>query len=61
VLVVGDAAYTLRSIHEQVLPMRTADDDASLRSLRELKAFTEQAPDAVIVPTHDPDAWRQLD
>jgi glyoxylase-like metal-dependent hydrolase (beta-lactamase superfamily II) len=60
VLVVGDAAYTLRSIREQVLPMRTADDEASRRSLRELKAFAEQAPDAVIVPTHDPDAWRQL-
>jgi glyoxylase-like metal-dependent hydrolase (beta-lactamase superfamily II) len=60
VLVVGDAAYTLRSIREQVLPMRTADDEASRRSLRELKAFAEQAPGAVLVPTHDPDAWRQL-
>jgi glyoxylase-like metal-dependent hydrolase (beta-lactamase superfamily II) len=60
VLVVGDAAYTLRSIREQVLPMRTADDDASRRSLRELKAFAVQAPDAIVVPTHDPDAWRQL-
>jgi glyoxylase-like metal-dependent hydrolase (beta-lactamase superfamily II) len=60
VLVVGDAAYTLRSIREQILPMLTADDDAAMRSLRELKAFAENEPDALLVPTHDPDAWREL-
>jgi glyoxylase-like metal-dependent hydrolase (beta-lactamase superfamily II) len=61
VLVAGDAAYTLRSIREQILPMRTANDEASRRSLRELGAFLEQQPDAIVVPTHDPEAWRQLD
>jgi glyoxylase-like metal-dependent hydrolase (beta-lactamase superfamily II) len=61
VLVVGDAAYTLRSIHEQILPMLTADDDASRRSLRELKAFADDEPEVILVPTHDPDAWRQLE
>jgi glyoxylase-like metal-dependent hydrolase (beta-lactamase superfamily II) len=60
VLVAGDAAYTLRSIREQILPMRTADDRASRRTLAELKAFAELEPDAILVPTHDPDAWRQL-
>ena len=60
VLLVGDAAYTLRNIREQILAMITADDDASIRSLAELKAFAEQAPEAVLVPSHDPDAWRQL-
>ena len=60
VLIVGDAAYTLRSIREQVLPLLTADDDAYRSSLAELKAFSEEEPDAVLVPTHDPDAWRQL-
>jgi glyoxylase-like metal-dependent hydrolase (beta-lactamase superfamily II) len=60
VLVVGDAAYTLRSIAEQILPMRTADDQASRRSLRELKAFADQEPETILVPTHDPDAWRRL-
>jgi N-acyl homoserine lactone hydrolase len=60
VLVVGDAAYTLRSIREQRLSLLTHDDDAYRRSLAQLKAFTEQEPDAVVVPTHDSDAWRQL-
>jgi glyoxylase-like metal-dependent hydrolase (beta-lactamase superfamily II) len=60
VLLVGDAAYTLRSISEQILPLFTADDMASVQSLRELKAFSESEPDAILVPTHDPDAWRQL-
>jgi glyoxylase-like metal-dependent hydrolase (beta-lactamase superfamily II) len=60
VLVVGDAAYTLRSIREQILPLLTADDEAAARSLHELARFAEDEPDAILVPTHDPDAWRQL-
>jgi N-acyl homoserine lactone hydrolase len=60
VMLVGDAAYTRRSIREQLLPMVTADDQASRNSLRELQAFAEQHPEAILVPTHDPDAWREL-
>jgi glyoxylase-like metal-dependent hydrolase (beta-lactamase superfamily II) len=60
VLLVGDAAYTVRSIHEELLPMVTADDGESLRSLHELNAFGEAHPEAILVPSHDPDAWRRL-
>jgi N-acyl homoserine lactone hydrolase len=60
VLIVGDAAYTLRSVHEERLPLLTRSDEAYLRSLREIKAFCEQTPDAIVVPTHDPTAWQQL-
>jgi len=60
VLLVGDAAYTVRSIREQMLPLLTADDADYRRSLTALKSFSEQHPDAVVVPTHDPEAWRQL-
>lgn len=60
VLVIGDAAYTLRNIHEEILPMLTADDDWSLRSMREIKAFAEGHPDAILVPSHDPSAWHEL-
>ena len=60
VLIVGDAAYTLRSIREQILPLFTADDGRYRRTLRELRAFSEQEPDATLVPSHDPSAWRQL-
>jgi N-acyl homoserine lactone hydrolase len=61
VLIAGDAAYTLRSVREGLLPMLTDDDNASRRSLCELKAFMDAEPDAIVVPTHDPDAWRALD
>jgi N-acyl homoserine lactone hydrolase len=60
VLVVGDAAYTLRSIDEGILPMITVDDEASVRSLRALAAFADQEPGAVLVPSHDPHAWHAL-
>lgn len=60
VLVVGDAAYTRRSIREQILPMLTADDRSSRASLRQLEDFTRASPEAIVVPTHDPDAWREL-
>ena len=59
-LLVGDAAYTLRNVREQRLPLLTASDGRSRRSLRELAAFAEREPGAVLVPSHDPDAWGEL-
>ncbi len=61
VLVVGDAAYTVRSIEEGLLPMATADDETSRQSLRQLDGFRRGHPEAILVPTHDPEAWRALD
>jgi glyoxylase-like metal-dependent hydrolase (beta-lactamase superfamily II) len=60
VLVVGDAAYTLRNVQEGILPMLTADDETSLRSLQEIKAFARSEPEAILVPSHDPFAWHEL-
>jgi len=60
VLLVGDAAYTVRSIDEELPPMITANDAESLQSLHELNAFAEAHPEAILVPSHDPDAWRRL-
>jgi glyoxylase-like metal-dependent hydrolase (beta-lactamase superfamily II) len=60
VMLVGDAAYTRRGIEEGILPMLTDDDEASRRSLRALRDFARSEPEAVLVPTHDPDAWRAL-
>ena len=59
-LVVGDAAYTLDNLATETLPMLTDDDDASLRSMRQISAFMAADPDALVVPTHDPTAWRAL-
>lgn len=60
VLVVGDAAYTVRSIREQILPLLTVKDELYLDSLRTLKAFADSAPGATLVPSHDPTAWQAL-
>jgi glyoxylase-like metal-dependent hydrolase (beta-lactamase superfamily II) len=59
-MLVGDAAYTLRNIQEETLPMLTDDDATALRSLREIKAFALANPLTTLVPSHDPDAWRAL-
>ena len=59
-MLVGDAAYTLRSIHEQIWPMLTDDDATARRSIGEIKAFALANPQTIIVPSHDPNAWRAL-
>ncbi len=59
-LLVGDAAYTLRNIHEEILPMLTDDDATARRSIGEIKAFALANPQTTLVPSHDPDAWRAL-
>ncbi len=60
VLLVGDAAYTLASITGQRLPMITVDDRASLQSLAQLRDFAQRTPEAILVPSHDPDAYRKI-
>lgn len=59
-LLAGDAAYVTRNIDEQRPPLNTTDEGAYRRSLRALKAFADQNPDAPVVPSHDPTAWRAL-
>jgi glyoxylase-like metal-dependent hydrolase (beta-lactamase superfamily II) len=56
----GDAVYTLRNLREDLLPLRTADDEASRRTLRELRAYAEAHPDVPLVPTHDEQVWDEL-
>lgn len=60
VLLVGDAAYTLRNIQEETLPLLTDDDATARRSIGAIKAFALANPQTIIVPSHDPDAWRAL-
>jgi N-acyl homoserine lactone hydrolase len=60
VLVAGDALYLERTLHEKVLPYRVEDEHLFRRSLREIELYAREAPDPVIVPGHDMEAWRRL-
>jgi N-acyl homoserine lactone hydrolase len=61
VLVAGDAVYTRKTVATGHLPALMEDAHLFARSLREIQLYSEQNPDALIVPGHDMDAWRKLD
>jgi N-acyl homoserine lactone hydrolase len=60
VLIAGDAMFLESTLREKLLPGQTADEHLFKRSLREIELYARQAPDALIVPGHDMDAWRRL-
>jgi N-acyl homoserine lactone hydrolase len=60
VLLVGDAAYTRRSIADELLPFFTFHDGLYGRSIREIKAWADSEAGASLVPSHDPTAWKDL-
>ena len=61
VLVAGDAIYTMATMRDSRLPFRVVDEHLFRRSLREIQLYAEQTPDAVIIPGHDMERWRQLE
>jgi N-acyl homoserine lactone hydrolase len=60
-LVAADAVYLRSNLDEIRLSHRTADDHLSERSLREIRRYARDTPDALIIPGHDWDAWQELD
>ena len=60
-LITGDAAYTMRTLRDSHLPYLMADEHLFRRSLRELQLYARETPDAVIVPGHDMERWRELE
>jgi glyoxylase-like metal-dependent hydrolase (beta-lactamase superfamily II) len=60
VLLAGDAMYLEETLREKHLPGQVADEHLFRRSLREIELYAREAPDALIVPGHDMDAWRRL-
>ena len=60
VFVLGDAVYTLRNLHEDLLPRLAASDAASRASMRAIRAYHERHPEVPLVPTHDPEVWAAL-
>jgi glyoxylase-like metal-dependent hydrolase (beta-lactamase superfamily II) len=61
VLIAADAAYTRRTIEDNVMPSHVADEHLFGRSLREIQIYAQQTPDALIIPGHDMKAWLDLD
>jgi N-acyl homoserine lactone hydrolase len=60
-LVAGDAAYLTESIETGHVPYRMHDEHLTRRSLREIQLYSQGAPDALVVPGHDFERWRELD
>jgi N-acyl homoserine lactone hydrolase len=61
VLVAGDAIFMHRTLDDDHLPHLFADEHLFRRSLREIRQYRKETPDAVIIPGHDWEAWQMLD
>jgi N-acyl homoserine lactone hydrolase len=61
VLVAADAIYLRRTLDDMHLPYRTEDEHLFRRSLREIRQYATETPEATIVPGHDWDVWQQLE
>ena len=60
-VIAGDAVYTMAQLADAPEPPRPYDRHNWRRSMRELKHFAEQYPQAVIVPGHDQAHWDTLE
>jgi glyoxylase-like metal-dependent hydrolase (beta-lactamase superfamily II) len=60
-VVASDVAYTWRQLQGGPEPYRVHDRHNWRRSLKELQAFRQAYPYALIVPGHDPVFWEKLD
>jgi N-acyl homoserine lactone hydrolase len=61
VLVAGDAIFMHRTLEDDHMPFLLADEHLFRRSLRELRQYVKETPDALVIPGHDWDAWQKLD
>ena len=61
VLVAADAIYLRRTLDDTHLPYRTEDEHLFRRSLREIRQYVTETPDALIIPGHDWEAWQELE
>jgi glyoxylase-like metal-dependent hydrolase (beta-lactamase superfamily II) len=60
-LIAGDAIYTRRSLDAGELPCVIADEHNYLRSVREIRAYKQMTPSALIIPGHDAEFFAGLD
>ncbi len=60
VLVAGDAIFMHRTLEDDHLPAMLPDEHLFRRSLREIRQYMKETPDAVVIPGHDWEAWQKL-
>jgi N-acyl homoserine lactone hydrolase len=60
VFVAGDAIFMRRTLDDEHLPHMLFDEHLFRRSLREIKQYVKETPDAVVIPGHDMAAWEKL-
>jgi glyoxylase-like metal-dependent hydrolase (beta-lactamase superfamily II) len=60
VLVAGDAIFMHRTLEDDHLPHLLADEHLFRRSLREIRQYRKETPDALVIPGHDWEAWQKL-
>jgi N-acyl homoserine lactone hydrolase len=61
VLLAGDAIFMHRTLADDHLPHLLFDEHLFRRSLREIKQYVKETPDALVIPGHDWEAWQKLD
>ncbi|HEX8158613.1 MAG TPA: N-acyl homoserine lactonase family protein, partial [Solirubrobacteraceae bacterium] len=60
-LLTGDAAYTQRTIDENLVPIFCVDEHLYRRSLREIRDHVANRPGALVICGHDGQRWPQLE
>ncbi|MBI2692213.1 MAG: N-acyl homoserine lactonase family protein [Solirubrobacterales bacterium] len=60
-LIAGDAVYSQRALSTGDLPLILADEHNYKRSVREIRAYKQMTPSALIIPGHDADFFASLE
>ncbi len=58
-VIAGDVVYTLSQLDTAPGPARPFDPHTFNRSLQEMRLFARQYPNALIIPSHDPELWQR--
>lgn len=61
VLLVGDASYTRRNLDQGELPLVVPDEHNYKRSVREIRAYAQMTPGALVILGHDPEEFAELE
>lgn len=60
-LIAGDAVYGRRNLEHGAMPLILADEHNYKRSVREIRAYKQMTPSALIIPGHDAEFFKGLE